>query len=153
MSSQALGLGTLLRQLTAALDGGVQQVYNELGAEFRPRFFPVARFLLDSGTSGVSALAAELGSTQPAISQTLREMERCGLVAWSSGEDRRVRLVGLSPAGRDLCKRLEPVWKAAGKAVAGLDEDLGAELGAILRRAIEALERKPFDQRMKEQLK
>jgi DNA-binding MarR family transcriptional regulator len=138
--------------LTAAFDGGVQQVYDELAVAFRPRFYPVVQVLQQCNSIGVSALAARTGMTQPAISQTLHEMERCGLIAWSQGKDKRVRHVTLSPEGQLLCERLVPIWQAAARAVATLEKEIGADLSKILEQASAALERQPFESRLKEQL-
>lgn len=152
MFDTASGLGTLLRQLTLAFDGGVQRVYDELEVDFRPRFYPVVQVLLEADAIGVGAIAERIGASQPAMSQTLLEMDRSGLISWSQGRDRRVREISLSPEGRRLCARLAPIWQAAAQSVAALESEIGADLTGVLTQALAALERQPFELRLKEQM-
>ena len=147
------GLGTSLRQLLAALDGGAQQIYDGLGVDFRPRYFPIARHLLDQGPTPVSRLSELLGMTQPATSQTLREMERDGLVEFKPGEDRRVRLAELSTEGLSLCRRLEPVWEAAAQSAVDLGAETGVDITAMVSRLLAALDQRSFATRIEERLK
>ncbi len=153
MSPAAPALGTLLRQLVAAFDGGVQQIYDRMGVDFRPRFFPIATALGDAGTLGVSALAERIGMTQPAVSQTLREMERAGLIAWSAAADRRQRLVSLSAKGQALCVQLRPVWEAAVASVTEIEAEIDGALIDMLVRTLAALGDRPFNLRIREKMR
>lgn len=147
------GLGSSLRRLVAALDGGAQQVYDRLGVDFRPRYFPIARHLLEHGPTAVSQLSDLLGMTQPATSQTLREMERDGLIEFKAGEDRRVRFAGLSTKGLSLCRQLEPVWEAAAQSAVDLGAETGIDITAMVSRLLVALDQRPFATRIEERLK
>jgi DNA-binding MarR family transcriptional regulator len=147
------GLGASLRRLIAALDGGAQQVYDGMGVDFRPRYFPIARHLLEQGPTPVSQLSELLRMTQPATSQTLREMERDGLVQFKAGEDRRVRLAELTTKGLSLCRRLEPVWKAAAESASDLGAETGIDIAAMVSRLLAALEQRSFAIRIEERLK
>ena len=147
-----LGLGTLLRKVILELDGGTQQVYDRRAASFRPRYFPVARQLTEHGPTAVSLLSERLGMTQPAISQTLREMENDGLIALATGEDRRVRLASLTSKGRKVCSELGPVWAAVAQSADEIGSEIGADLPDIFNRLVTALERKPFAARVEEKL-
>ncbi len=51
------GLGTLLRHLLELLDGDVEQAYAELGLDYRPRFTPVVRALLESEPRSIRDIA------------------------------------------------------------------------------------------------
>lgn len=79
------GLGTLLRKLLEALDGGVQAHYDAHDLNFRPRFYPVAQLLLAKGALSIRALANAVGVSHSALSQTVSEMRAAGLVASSPG--------------------------------------------------------------------
>ena len=83
--SASPGLGTRLRCLLADLDGAVQAEYDRRGAAFRPKYHPVVRRLLARPAESTGALAASAGVSQPAMTQTLREMTRAGLVAVAPG--------------------------------------------------------------------
>ncbi|HEY0630102.1 MAG TPA: MarR family transcriptional regulator [Sphingomicrobium sp.] len=145
-------MGTLLRRVIAALDGGAQQVYDRHELDFRPRYFPIARQLLDHGPAPVGQLSEMLGVTQPAISQTLKEMENDGLIAFEAGEDRRVRLAGLTRQGLSQCRRLRPIWDAVAQSADELNAEIDADLPALLRRLIAALDERPFATRIEEKL-
>ena len=147
-----IGLGTLLRRVVLELDGGTQQVYDRREASFRPRYFPVARKLLDGGATPVSELSERLGMTQPAVSQTLKEMQNDGLVALEAGKDKRVRLARLTEKGKALCGELEPVWAAVGESADEIGAEIGTDLHELLKRLLTALERKSFASRIEEKL-
>ena len=146
------GLGTQLRHLLARLDGDVQAIYNDLGAEFRPRFFPVVQQLLSCESMSVSAIAQEAGVSQPAMTQTLSEMAKLGLVTTNAGVDARQRHVRLTDKARAAGDRLQPVWQGIERAAAELDSELPASLSDVIGAALSALDRKPFRRRIEERL-
>jgi DNA-binding MarR family transcriptional regulator len=142
-----LGLGARLRRLLAALDGAVQAEYDRRAVPFRPRYYPVVRQLLASGPASVGALSAGAGVTQPAVTQTLNEMRRAGLVTLGEGADRRERRVSLTDAGRALAADLAPLWSAVEAAARDLEAEAGP-LGQVLDAAAAALQREPFGARI-----
>lgn len=146
------GLGTKLRKLLAELDGDVQAVYEELDTPFRPRFYPIVRFLLEEKQASVGGIAEAIGVTQPAATQTINEMKRRGLLEVESGPDRRSRTVRLTKDGRQLADRLRPVWAAVHRAAANLDADLPLGLEEILDAALSALRRRRFRARILKEL-
>lgn len=148
----AAGLGTKLRRLLALLDGDVQQVYDKMELDFRPRFYPIVSLLV-GGPQTVGAIAGHAGLSQPAITQTLAEMKKARLVTAESGPDRRQKIICLTAKGRSLAKRMEPVWNATHRAAAGLERELSARLGDVIDEALAALERRPFHKRIHTRLK
>jgi len=152
IESFAPGLGTMIRRLLAELDGGTQQIYDQIGASFRPRYFPIAQHLMKHNATAVSRLSQELSMTQPAISQTLKEMERDRLVMFESGGDRRIRLARLTDHGRSTCRELERVWAASAQSADELGREIGVDLPDLLGRLIAALETRPFAIRIEEKL-
>lgn len=146
------GLGTLLRAVTARLDGDVQALYDESTVAFRPRFFPVVQELVEHGARTVGQLADAAGVSQPAITQTLAQMAKHGLVEVTRGADARERQVVLSVSGKRVADELRPFWAAASKAAAELDGELPHPLAAILRATLEALDRQPFRDRIQRKL-
>lgn len=147
-----VGLGTRLRRLLAELDGGVQATYDSQRMPFRPRFFPIVQALLESKMLGVNAIAEAAQVSQPAATSTLKEMQRLDLIEIVAGEDRRERRVRLSPRGRRLAKRLQPVWEATERAAAELDAELPAGLSETVDRALAALSARPFGTRVQDEL-
>ena len=149
--SLSLGLGTRLRRLLAELDGAVQAEYDRRGAAFRPKYHPVVRRLLVAEAESTGVLAAAAGVSQPAMTQTLRDMARAGLLAVTPGLDRREHLARLTTAGRALAAELGPLWTAIEAAARQLETEAGP-LGQVLDAAAEALRRQPFSTRIDREL-
>lgn len=143
-------LGTSLRHLLEVLDGDVAAVYPQLGlAEgFRPRFTPVVRVLAADGPASIRDLAAALGVTHSAASQTVAQMARQGLVATAPGADARRRIVRLTPKARALLPALEREWAATTAAAAAFEAELPYPLGRLVDEALAALARTPLRTRI-----
>jgi DNA-binding MarR family transcriptional regulator len=146
------GLGTTLRKLIDALDGGVQAHYDTTGLNFRPRFYPVARQLQAGRALSIRALANATGVSHSAVSQTVAEMRSAGLVTGSPGQDGRERLVELTANGLDACARLQALWDAVARAAAALDAELPMPLADLLGEAVARLEAEGFASRIARQL-
>ena len=58
-------------------------------------------------------LARVLGLDRTTLTRDLQPLVRRELVASSGGEDRRVRLLELTEAGRELLRAAEPLWREA----------------------------------------
>lgn len=148
------GLGTLLRHLLELLDGDVEQAYGELGLAYRPRFTPVVRALLESEPLSIREIATHSGLTHSAVSQTVAEMKRVGLVGLvKDRKDARARLVRLAPRCRAMLPRLEQQWAATNSAADGLDGELSNSLRASVVEAIAALEKNSFRKRIEKCMK
>lgn len=69
------------------------------------------------GPQTVSALAKHVNLTKGAASQLIDRMVTAGIVTRDEGDDRRVRLIALTPRGRALLERLHGArnreWQAA----------------------------------------
>jgi DNA-binding MarR family transcriptional regulator len=141
-------LGTQLRQLIELLDGPLEASYRASGLDYRPRFTPVVRALVSLGEGSIGALAAAAGVTHSAISQTVAQMERAGLVTLRPGADARERLVTLAPLAREVLPVLERHWAATALAAAQLERELSTPLSAVLTEALGALERQGFGERI-----
>ena len=142
------GLGTLLRHLTDLLDGDLADVYASLGVDYRPRYTPVYRILLEQERATIRDIATCAGITHSAASQTVSEMVRHGLVAVRPGRDRRERLVKLTAKGRALQSKVQSQWLFTTRAAEGFDRELSASLSTLLQEAIAALQNRPFRERI-----
>lgn len=142
------GLGTLLRHLVDLLDGDVEAVYREQGLDCRSRFTPVIRHLEREGPSSIRQIALASGLTHSAISQTVAEMLKKGLVTSAPGKDARERIIAFTAAGEALLPRLHAIWAAIWAAADDLSSDVGIPLGDVLERAIAAAGRRPFRDRI-----
>lgn len=148
------GLGTLLRHLIDLLDGDVEQAYEDLGLDYRPRFTPVVRALMESEPRSIRDIAVHSGLTHSAVSQTVAEMKRAGLVSlvWDKA-DGRARKARLSARCREMLPRLQRQWDATNSAADGLDQELSSSLRAAVTEAIAALGKQPFRARIAQRLK
>lgn len=148
MSDPSPRLGTLLRHLIELLDGAVEQTYARAGLDYRPRYTPVMRALIDLASPSIRAISQRAGITHSAVSQTVSQMAKRGLVTLEPGSDARERLVALTPAARAMIPVLERHWAATEAAAQSLDDELSAPLSTVLREAIAALERRSFADRI-----
>jgi ribosomal protein S18 acetylase RimI-like enzyme/DNA-binding MarR family transcriptional regulator len=103
--------------------------------------------LRDAGRLGISELARELGQSHAAVSQTSRKLLKAKVVReWPDGADLRRRLLGLSPRGAAMMRRLTPVWAA----ITGALEEMKATV--LLSNALTELDRafseRSFSQRI-----
>lgn len=143
------GIGSKLRRLLEALDGDVQHIYEAAGLSFRPRFHPLVRVLLTCEPTTLRALSRTTGVSHSAVSQTIAEMVRAGLVQVQPSQlDRREREVRLTREGRELVRRCEPVWAAVSAAVEELDGALPQPLSETLDAVLASLAVQPFQRRI-----
>jgi DNA-binding MarR family transcriptional regulator len=127
-------LGSRLRKVSEAMFEGVDAIYREQGVTLSSRCFAVLFLLRDHGRLGISDIAARLGQTHPAVSQTSRKLLAEGVVReWPDPSDQRRRLLGLSRSGAALMKRLAPTFAAIDAAVGALEarHPLSAMLTAL----------------------
>jgi DNA-binding MarR family transcriptional regulator len=143
------GLNTRFRHVLDLLDNDVAQVYADLGlADYRPRFSPVVRALVALGPSSIRDIAAAIGVTHSAASQTVAQMRGSGLVTLEPGADARQRIVHLTDRTLTLLPVIDAEWAATNAAAAGLDAELPAPLGEILAAILLAVQRRPMRERI-----
>ncbi|MFD4197040.1 MarR family winged helix-turn-helix transcriptional regulator [Amycolatopsis thermoflava] len=142
-------LATRLRHLLELLDGDVAAVYADLGlAWFRPRFTPVVRTLAADGPQPIRDLAAAIGVTHSAASQTVAQMVKAELVTLRPGADARHRIVHLTPKAEELLPVLDAEWAATTAAAKRFEAELAYPLSKLVDEAIEALRERPMRQRI-----
>lgn len=150
MDLQHATLGTLLRALLDQLDPAVEQAYRDLQLDYRPRYTPVLRTLVAQGPCRIKDLAQACGLSHSALSQTVSAMVRAGWLLTAIGEDNRERILQLSPQALQAMPALQAQWQATARAAHSLEADLGQPLEQVLRAALQALEQRPFAQRLQE---
>jgi DNA-binding MarR family transcriptional regulator len=148
MSSSASTLGSRVRTLIELLDGEVEAAYAASGLDWRPRYTPVLRTLMSLGPTSIKAVALEIGISHSAVSQTVSQMTRDGLVLLKPGADARERIVALTPKTEAMIPALQRQWAATNTAANQLDAELSAPLSAVLGEAIDALNRRTFGERI-----
>ncbi|MEI9991074.1 MAG: MarR family transcriptional regulator [Rhizomicrobium sp.] len=147
LSSQPT-LGTLLRHVLELLDGAVEERYVRAGLDYRPRYTPVMRALLETRSASIRTIAKRAGLTHSAASQTVAQMTKAGLLKTQAGEDGRERIVSLSGRALAMVPALSRFWATTNAAADELDAELPFALSRLLRETIGALEKRPFGERM-----
>jgi DNA-binding MarR family transcriptional regulator len=143
------GLGTLMRHVLDLLEADVARVYADLGVTgYRPRFSPVVRALVALGPLSIRDLAAAIGVTHSAASQTAAQMTRAGLLTLERGTDARQRIARLTDQARDLLPVIEAEWAATAAAAAELEAELPAALTDVLISAERAVVSRPMRTRI-----
>ncbi len=142
-----------LHRVLGELDRGIEEAYAELGiVGVRPRFSMALMFLDLAGPMTIRRLAAEVGVTHSAMSQSVTEMRKAGLVESAPGEDARSRVVSLTQSGRDVVPVLRAEWDATEAALQELEQELPYPPSRMAQDLAEALERRAFSQRLLAQL-
>ena len=129
----SLALASRLRRVLDEIQRQGKRVYSELGLDFEIRWFSIFHFLANNSESTITGIAHSLNLQHPSVIQVVNEMIEQGLLqSKSDSRDRRRRQVSLTPKGRGLLRKLQPIWKAfedAGREIViELDNDL---IGAI----------------------
>ena len=130
-SARGGALAARLRRASAAIDADATRVYAALGVAFEQRWFGVLDALSQQETLTVNELAAFLGISHAAVSQTRQSLEQSGLiVSVADPDDARRRKLAISADGWALVERLRPIWNA----LAAVAEELDGEAGEITGR-------------------
>ncbi|WP_432523202.1 MarR family winged helix-turn-helix transcriptional regulator [Kineococcus sp. SYSU DK006] len=139
--------------LLAAMDEQIAAVYAQHGVQgVRPRFSKALIRLHRHGPTTIKELAAHLGVTHSAMSQTVTAMRRDGLLDSAPGADARTRTVSLSQAGRALVPFLEAEWRATEAAWADLEAEVPYPLQRVVADLRDALARRSFADRVSHHL-
>jgi DNA-binding MarR family transcriptional regulator len=141
-------LGTELRRLIELLDGDVERIYKSRGHKFRPRYTPVVRALEALGSASIKSIAQHSGLSHSAVSQTVAQMVKEGLLCTSEGKDGRERIVAMAPLLAKMIPSLHMQWEATRLAAKLLDAELSASLLDIVGEAIGALQQRSFAERI-----
>lgn len=135
--------------LLRRLDADIEAFYERRGVPgMRSRFASPMIRLAHEGPLTIRALAASLGRTHSAVSQTVAAMREAGFVETVPGPDARTRLVDLTARGRELVPLVEAEWRATEAAVAELDEEGGVPLSRTVAALTAAVADRPMSDRL-----
>ena len=105
-----------VRKAARALTAFYDQVIAPTGLRATQGTLLVA--LARAGDIPVTRLAGILGMDRTTLTRNLEPLERDGLVALRPGEDRRVRLAGITEKGRKALAAAMPLWREAQRQIA-----------------------------------
>ena len=135
------------------MDDDISALYVASGqARVRPRFVGPLLFLADVGKATLTELSIARDVTHSAMSQTVSAMAAAELVDVQPGADARNRLVSLSSKGLAVVPLLRTEWAATEAVVRTLDEEVEYPLMQAVTSILDALSRKSFEERLREQL-
>lgn len=109
-----LGSATRLRRIGEKLQAEGDRIYSELGIHFKAGWFATYHTLVQSDKPlTMQALAASIDFTHITVKNIVRELEEAGYVRIKPNpNDARSKHVSLSPKGKNLLVKLQPVWKS-----------------------------------------
>jgi DNA-binding MarR family transcriptional regulator len=147
-----LAIATRLQRLSENLRKDGSLIYKAYGVEFEPRYFPVIFVLHAKPLLSIVQLADEIGYSHPSTITLLKDLEKRGFVESKKDQhDERKRMVRLTPKGRTLVKRIQPVWQIMIRALDDLLTTQNNLLTAITE--VEArMEEQGFYQRAKKEI-
>lgn len=109
----ALAIASRLRRLSDVYWQGVTTIYRESGIDFEVKWATVFLLITRRGPISVMELADQLGVTHPAVIQIVNELVKHDLImSERSEQDSRKRMLTLSPAGKAMIPKMQPLWDA-----------------------------------------
>lgn len=121
------------RRLSDVITQGVLDIYKHQGLNFDLRYAPILLILKQRKAIISSEISEALGYTKSAISQTLVDMLKEGLIMEQADPgDRRKKQLRLTSKGQDVIQQLEPVWQKAEQIFLQLQAESGVDLLAHL---------------------
>lgn len=144
-SLSELAFGSRLKALSDHFYGAADEVYRACGADIEARWFPVLRYLWESGPSAVGDVAAAIGQTHSAVSQLADKLAKAGMVRRRRDPaDARRSVLALTDKATKALGTLGPIWGAIRRGViASLGED-ATRLLATLDACEKALAERPI---------
>jgi DNA-binding MarR family transcriptional regulator len=147
-----LAIATRLQRLSENLRKDGSLIYKAYGVAFEPKYFPVVFVLHAKPLLNIVQLAEEIGFSHPSTITLLKDLEKKGFVESKKDQhDERKRMVRLTPKGKILVKRIQPVWQIMIRALSELLATENNLLAAITE--VEALmDEQGFYQRAKKEI-
>lgn len=148
-----LGLPFLAHRLRRASElfvGGYGQWLTEAGITAPPRAMSALLLLHQESPLSITTVAERLKFTHPLIITLLSQLEERGLTEVARDpDDRRRRLVSLTPQGRLEAERVEAATAVIGRAYQTLFAETGGDLLAELEKVEVACRERSFTERLR----
>ncbi len=143
--------GSQLRRIYQKLQTGGDKVYKEAGLNFKSSWFPVYYVLAKSRSpQSIMGITNQIAFSHITVKNIVRELEGENFVRMIvNPSDKRSKLVSLSPNGRLLLQKLEPIWEAFSLVLKDVFDAGHPDMTNILSRVNGSLENLTLDQRMK----
>ena len=119
-----------LRRTTRAVSGFYDEMLSSTGLHANQIVLLVPPYL--AGPISINMMAEKIGLDRTTLVRNLKLIEERGLVSIKPGEDLRMRLVTLTPKGRETLVAALPLWEEAQRQVIALLGEQHNELMNIL---------------------
>jgi DNA-binding MarR family transcriptional regulator len=130
----AAAVGGRLRRLSERIDEDCARIYAECGIDFEQRWLGLIYILALEGPQSVGKLAAMIGISHASISASRQSMQKAGLIlAKTDAKDARTVHLRLSPKGKRLFARIQPIMDILIKVSVEANEEAGQPLAALDR--------------------
>lgn len=148
-----LGLGSRLKRLSEVMMRETGLIYTAHNLDFDPYLFPVFKIIVDNNFATTTVLQEKLRYTQPAITQALNKLTQKKLVTYSIDKtDKRKKIFRLSQKGKELHKRIIPVWTVIDQQIKWLTQASATNLLHHITHIEDQLSEKSLSQRVLENL-
>ncbi|MCD0465624.1 MarR family winged helix-turn-helix transcriptional regulator [Flavobacterium sp. ENC] len=145
-----LALSTRLQRLSEQLRKDGALVYKSFNIDFEPKWFPVIYTLHIKEMLSVVEIANEIGYSHPSTISLLKELEKLKIISSKKDKtDERKRLIVLTPKGKELVEKMQPVWTVMKNTLAEIADNQNNLLKAI-EEAEQKLATQGFFQRVSE---
>lgn len=106
-----LAIVARMKRLYDHLQKDIRLAYDLYDLDFDPRWFPIIYSLIENESQSVTQLSDTTGMQHPNVIQLLKELERGGwLVSKTDVNDKRVRMMELSPIAKEQIGSLKSIW-------------------------------------------
>ncbi|TCN58670.1 MarR family transcriptional regulator [Flavobacterium circumlabens] len=127
-----LALSTRLQRLSEQLRKDGALIYKSFDIDFEPKWFPVIYTLHVKEMLSVVEIAVEIGYSHPSTISLLKELEKQKIVSSKKDKlDERKRLIVLTPKGKELILKMQPVWSVMNDALNEIADNQNNLLKAI----------------------
>jgi len=143
---------TRFRRISEKLYTDGDKVYSQFGIDFKASWFSIYYTLINSEVPlTVQELANEIGFTHITVKNVVRELEGAGIAKIKANpNDGRSKHISLTPKGKALYDKLNPIWKLFSMSLEQLLTAGHPDCINILNRIDAEVANKPLSERMKD---
>jgi ribosomal protein S18 acetylase RimI-like enzyme/predicted transcriptional regulator len=145
-----IGIGTRCRRIYEILSTDMDKIYRIEKLDMSVREFPIIYCLTERGSMSIAQIQKLTGLSHSAISQTVKKLAKKDLLALTTADDARSKIVSLTGKADNLIKRAKEVWKTAQLAMETVLKESDVDLLQAFANFEASLSRKSFTQRYRE---
>ena len=146
-----IGLGSRLKRLSDHVISEVNAIYKDAWIQFEASCFPVLSLLERHGPMTLREAEKKLGTSHSYVSQKSKYLIDLGLIDVEDNQnDRRSKVLTLTPKGTQLITEARPYWKAMDKAFAEILHPEERQIFQALHNLEDRIMRQSFRDKVKQ---